>query len=146
MSCGPRRTANMTKAGKWMEKKKRTNPAKKRGLKKNEKLFSQWCSGGSTHDPNQEGSESRPLNHEPQVPPKRPYLTNLRTPLPFLYRNIDISSVGINNNKNVLLIVLLYCYSSTLPGYAHGLKISEGRSRLMLEQVPVKQCRCNRVE
>ena len=63
VSCGPRRTVNVTKTGKWMEKKKTTNPAKKKGLEKKEKLFSQWCSGGSTHDPNQEGSESRPLNH-----------------------------------------------------------------------------------
>ena len=36
---------------------------KKRGLQKNQFFFSQWCSGESTHDPNQEGSESRPLDH-----------------------------------------------------------------------------------
>ena len=48
-------------------------------------------------------------------------MTNLRTPLP-LYRNIVISSVSTNNNKIVLLIVLLYCYSSTLPGYAEVCK------------------------
>jgi hypothetical protein len=53
-----------------------------------------------------------PTKIEPQVPPERPYMTNLRTPLP-LHRNIV--------NKNVLLIVLLYCYSSTLPGYAKNL-------------------------
>ncbi len=54
---------------------------------------------------------------ESQVPPERPYMINFWTPLP-LYRNIVTSSVSTNNNKNVLLTVLLYCYSSTVPGYA----------------------------
>ena len=35
-----------------------------------------------------------------------------------LYRNLVSTEVFINNNKTVLLIVLLYCYSSTLPRYA----------------------------
>ena len=33
-----------------------------------------------------------------------------------LYRNLVSTEVCTNNNKSVLLIVLLYCYSSTLPG------------------------------
>ena len=35
-----------------------------------------------------------------------------------LYRNLVSTEVFINNKKTVLLIVLLYCYSSTLPRYA----------------------------
>ena len=32
------------------------------------------------------------------------------------YRNLVSTEVCTNNKKSVLLIVLLYCYSSTLPG------------------------------
>jgi hypothetical protein len=42
------------------EEKKR----QKEGVAKKSILFSQCCSGESTHDPNQEGSERRPLDHE----------------------------------------------------------------------------------
>ena len=46
-------------------------------------------------------------------------MTHIRTHSP-LYRNIVIYPTGKNNKKSVLLTVLLYCYSSTLPGYALG--------------------------
>jgi hypothetical protein len=41
-------------------------------------------------------------------------MTNHLTTLP-LYRNLVSTEISSNNNKNVLLIVLLYCYSSTVP-------------------------------
>ena len=49
-----------------------------------------------------------------QVPPERPYMTYRLTTLP-LYRNLVSTEISTNNKKNVLLIVLLYCYSSTVP-------------------------------
>ena len=54
-----------------------------------------------------------------QVPPERPYMTNHLTTLP-LYRNLVSTEISTNNKKNVLLIVLLYCYSSTVPDGAFG--------------------------
>ncbi len=39
-------------------------------------------------------------------------MTNHQTTMP-LYRNLASTEISTNNNKNVLLIVLLYCYSST---------------------------------
>jgi hypothetical protein len=38
-----------------------------------------------------------------------------------LYRNTVSTEFSLNNNKIVLLTVLLYCYSSTGPGYAINL-------------------------
>ncbi len=48
-------------------------------------------------------------------------MTDFLTPLP-LYRNIVITRACVNNNKIVLLIVLLYCYSSTAPEYVTNTK------------------------
>ncbi len=68
----------------------------------------------------------------PQVPPERPYMTHIRTHSS-LYRNIVIYPTGKNNKKSVLLTVLLYCHSSTLPGYAevagHGIQYHSAPTR-----------------
>ena len=53
----------------------------------------------------------------PQVPPERSYMSKHWTHS-HLYRNIERIEVCTNNNFTVLLSVLLYCYSRTLPGYA----------------------------
>jgi hypothetical protein len=42
-----------------------------------------------------------------------------------LYRNLVSTEVSTNNKKTVLLIVLLYCYSSTVPGYAPDVEPSD---------------------
>jgi hypothetical protein len=52
-------------------------------------------------------------------------MTDMITALP-LYRNIEFFSVCKNNKQIVLLIVLLYCYSSTLPGYAVHIMVQLG--------------------
>ena len=46
------------------EKKKKPLFRQKRGVAKKKVLMKNWCSGGSTHDNNQEGSETRPLDHK----------------------------------------------------------------------------------
>ena len=67
VSCERRRTVNRTKTQKSMVrrrgKKNDKSGTKEWWVEKNQKFWSQWCSGGSTPDPDQEGSESRPLSH-----------------------------------------------------------------------------------
>jgi hypothetical protein len=66
VSCERRRTVKRAKTRKWMVRrrgKKNDKSGRKEGLEKNQKIWSRWCSGGSTPDPDQEGSESRPLDH-----------------------------------------------------------------------------------
>ena len=50
---------------KWMDKKKKTNPAKRgvRETKTKHFFWSGWSAGGSTERPFPDGSESRPLDH-----------------------------------------------------------------------------------
>ncbi len=69
--------------------------------------------GGSTKGPFPVGSGSRPLNHRYL----RKGLYDCKKTAFDSYRNLDRREVCTNNNKSVLLIVLLYCYSSTMPGY-----------------------------
>jgi hypothetical protein len=68
VGCGVRGTKNSEqdknkKIDGEEEKKKKRQIRQKPTFKKKQIFFSQWCSGESTHDPNQEGSESRPLDH-----------------------------------------------------------------------------------
>ena len=49
----------------------------------------------------------------PQVPQERLYMMDTRTSLS-LYRNMVFEPVWTNNNKKVLLMVLRFCYSSTV--------------------------------
>ena len=58
---------DVTKTGKWMERKRRKKNrllAKKMGWEKKSKILTQRSSGESSLDPNQEGSKSRPLDHK----------------------------------------------------------------------------------
>ncbi len=91
-----------TENKKWMVTKKNTNPAKR------------WPVGGSTDRPLPEGSESRPLDHRYL----RKGLDDCKRTALVLYRNLVSTEVSTNNNKTVLLNVLLYCPGSTLPGKA----------------------------
>ncbi len=107
---------NVTKTGKWMEgkrRKKTTIPAK-RGLAK-KRFF----------------GKNGPRGNRPMTPTKKALRAalwttstsgkalhdGLLTPLP-LYRNIVITRACVNNKTIILLIELLYCYSSTAPEYA----------------------------
>ena len=46
------------------EKKKKERSGKKRGWDKKKVFWKIWCSGDSTHEHNQEGSQGRPLSHK----------------------------------------------------------------------------------
>ncbi len=56
------RDKNMKMDGEEKEKKKR-KIRQKDELEKIKKLFSFWCSGGSTYDHDQDDSEGKPLDH-----------------------------------------------------------------------------------
>ena len=61
-----RRTVNRAKTQEWMVRRRGTKNDKfgtKEPLEKNQKIWSRWCSGDSTPDPDQDGSEDRPLDH-----------------------------------------------------------------------------------
>ncbi len=77
VSCGGRRTVaerdKNRKVDREEEKKKNKKSDKKMGWKNMKFVFAKWSSGGSTPDPNQEGSDSSPSTFEPMVPPERPY-------------------------------------------------------------------------
>ncbi len=66
-------------------------------------------------------------------------MTNTRSPMP-LYRNTVSTEFSLNNKKIVLLTVLLYCYSSTGPGYAPAHTTHsqgrESRSQLLQRKSP----------
>jgi hypothetical protein len=62
VSCGARRTVNVTKKTKSMVRK-RKKKRQKEGVAKKLFFFFTVVLGRIDHDPNQEGSESRPLDH-----------------------------------------------------------------------------------
>ncbi len=111
VSCRARRRVNMTKTRKSMVRKKEKTTTTKRVAKKKHFFFMMVL---GRIDPWHRPRRFWEPPFEPQVPPERLYLTDHWTPSP-IYRNLVITRVCTNNKIAVLLIVLLYCYSSTLP-------------------------------
>ncbi len=90
MSCGGRRTVNVTKTRKWMERKRRkkTTDPQKKGLEKKVNFLVSMVLGRIDPSPQSRGLQGPPFG--PQVPPERLLMTNYLTPSP-LYRNIVIT-------------------------------------------------------
>jgi hypothetical protein len=99
------------------EEKKKTDFLQKRWVGKKSKNFHTKVLGRIEPSPQPRRLPGPRIG--PQVPPERPYMTNHLTTMP-LYRNLVSTEIS-TNNKNVLLIVLLYCYSSTVPDGAQYL-------------------------
>ncbi len=107
----------VTENEKWVgDKKKTTNPAKKRVMKK--KKIGHDCHDGPWGD-----RPSNPFQKALRaalwtIGTSGKVLYDCKKTALDLYRNLVSTEVSTNNKKIVLLFVLLYCPGSTVPGKA----------------------------